>query len=154
MAIQCVLQAYIPISPTPFTVLNNTGLRMEIQKLLGFTSSKSTGNEMERMWKETVMTQFEALSQHLPGGIEENYEISYYSSQSCDLNQDLQNKKQECYPLDKNVRSTLYATMSLPKYFNATLQLPFPLLLISFSLSVACNILHQYNTNISADTYK
>jgi hypothetical protein len=31
-------------------------------------------NELERMWKETVVAQFKVLSRHLPGGTEGNHE--------------------------------------------------------------------------------
>jgi hypothetical protein len=31
--------------------------------------------ELERMWKEEVVTKFKVLSRHFPGGTEENREI-------------------------------------------------------------------------------
>jgi hypothetical protein len=31
-------------------------------------------NELEGMWKEVIVTQFEVLSQHFPGETEESYE--------------------------------------------------------------------------------
>jgi hypothetical protein len=43
-------------------------------------------NELEKMWKELVMAYFKALSWHLLGRIEENYEkFSQYLV--CDLSQ-------------------------------------------------------------------
>jgi hypothetical protein len=31
-------------------------------------------NELERIWKEVVMVEFKVLSQHVPGGTEEDHE--------------------------------------------------------------------------------
>jgi hypothetical protein len=41
-------------------------------------------NESKRMWKEAVLALFKELSQHLPGGTEENHKKLSQDSQSLD----------------------------------------------------------------------